>query len=237
MLTPRAHIMLLAILVFAVLGMTSAAAPLSQRQGTSQITVTDRERCEQASARADAGLADARVFVETSQERSGKESWREHAVADIDGEEYDVAYVWTSPSGGLFVRTEQSSDSGDWYLSVDYCFRPSGTLALRSIDYRDLPGNLKALLTSEYDASGREIRHSSEYSRLHQREPEEAPMSPFAPRKWNFGPPVEREARPGGASTTGITFDDMSRELLGKVLRVYRRTTDLPFYKLLMSKK
>ncbi len=77
---------------------------------------------------------------------------------------YDIAEVWTLPSGILFVSMYLTSESGDWASFIDYCYRPNGSLARIESDYRFLPGGgTRRIRTQIFSLDG---KISSQYRRL-----------------------------------------------------------------------
>ena len=160
-----------------------------------------------------AGLA--RLFGATSSgdgHEPKKSTWREYPTQEAldaageGGNQYYVAKVWTARDGSLLVRTAERSFSDDWGLSVDYCYRPSGTVAFISVELIFWPSRVLIREDIEFDASGRETGRTAGHFDI---KSEQILPSP----------------------------DKMAEDWLRHTLVAYRRSSDLPFYKIYASKK
>jgi hypothetical protein len=96
-----------------------------------------------------------------------KSTWREHPTQEAldaageGGNQYYVAKVWTARDGSLVVKTAERSFSDDWGLFLDYCYRPSGTVAFVSVELFFWPSRVLVREDIEFDASGREIARTT----------------------------------------------------------------------------
>jgi hypothetical protein len=172
--------------------------------------------CADAAKWAETHATEARLFGATS---SGdgyepKDSiWREYPSqlaleeAGVGGNLFYVASVWTLPSGGIFVQTEESSFSGDWGRYVDYCFRQSGIVAKIASELRMLPSHAITRQAIDWDAQGREIARRTTRFDLHTKAELDAGRAKEARGYEIFPTPV------------------------------YKRVSDLPFYKLFTKRK
>jgi hypothetical protein len=122
--------------------------------------------CAETEAWAKAHATAARLFGATSAgegyDPKGSK-WQEYGSqqqleqAAEDGDLFYQASVWTPASGSVLVQTVETSFSGDWGLTVVYCFRPSGTLAQVTSELRMLPSQVMTRQSITCDEKGRRI--------------------------------------------------------------------------------
>jgi hypothetical protein len=172
--------------------------------------------CANAEKWAEAHATEARLLGATSNGDGydPKDSiWREYASmlaleeAGAGGNMFYLASVWTLPSGDIFAQIEQSSFSGDWRLDVDYCFRQSGDVAKIASELRMLPSHAITRQVIDWDAQGRETARRTTRYDLHTTVELDAVRAKEA-RRYEIVPTP-----------------------------VYKRVSDLPFYKVFTKGK
>ena len=136
-------------------------------QALSNSVEKEPEACDALREWSSANSGRARTFGATGKGwgyEPRRATWREYLSqeslddAAAGGNLYYVAKVWTASDHGLLVRTEQRSFSDDWRLFVDYCFRPSGGIAVVSSELFYWPSETIALQTVQYDQKGHETQ-------------------------------------------------------------------------------
>jgi hypothetical protein len=75
-----------------------------------------------------------------------------------------TAKVWLKDGKVVAVETESaSSGTGDWGLSVEYCFRPDGTLAALHSEFRNETDEYIAIRDERYDADGTQLSDDAQF--------------------------------------------------------------------------
>jgi len=74
--------------------------------------------------------------------------------------------VWTKDSKVAFVETDESSDSGDWAINIQYYFDDRERLLQISTDFRTHIDKMKTLDFQYFDESGQMLGHTVDYYAL-----------------------------------------------------------------------
>ena len=169
--------------------------------------------CGKAVAWVDDHPAEARRFgaVSTPERYDEKNAqWQEFGPEDVKREEdsnlFYYAQAWRLPGGSLFVRTQETSFSGDWGRSVDYCYSVDGRLLEIFDELRMFPSHAITRQVVAFDEAGRETSRRASRSDLETDAPLCQPAAETAKRYEAFPP------------------------------RSYRNLGDLPFWHLLKQK-
>jgi len=96
-----------------------------------------------------------------------------------------TASVWIRNGAVAFVDAIFQNQFGDSKQSVEYCFRPDGTLAQLHSDLKSFHGGLRVVREIVFDDAGKPIVKTTQSFDLESGKPKKIP-----PDFWDFPPPI-----------------------------------------------
>ena len=113
------------------------------------------------------------AFANTASYDSSDENWEKMGSWDdldkytADHDTYGMALVWKQNGKVTAVNFTYTSPSGDWNDYVDHYFRPDGSLALVTSEFRTFTNNCVAKQRFYFDRKGKQIKKAVSYSDLY----------------------------------------------------------------------
>jgi hypothetical protein len=89
--------------------------------------------------------------------RSFKSAADLKAYAEKAGPPNTQASMWTAPGGTAIAEVRFQSEAGDWADTVEYCFRPDGTLARVDALLENITAEVTVHRTTHYGAGGAQL--------------------------------------------------------------------------------
>ena len=112
------------------------------------------------------------AFADVSPYGSSDESWKKIGSWDdldnytTDHDAYGLALVWKQNGKVTATNFTYTSPSGDWNDYVNHYFRPDGTLALVTSEFRTFANTCVAKQRFYFDRKGKQIKNTVSYSDL-----------------------------------------------------------------------
>lgn len=167
-----------------------SAGLIATAQTTSTTTVQINRHCASARNFAQQHQRDALLFSAIPQnENPARDHWQRlnsrHEFDTAVKNANSTASVWIRDAKVVFVDVLFQNQFGDSTQSVEYCFRPDGTLAELHSDLKSFHGGLRVVREITFDDAGTQIAKTTQSSDLESGEPKKIP-----PDFWDFPPPI-----------------------------------------------
>lgn len=174
------------ILLLAFLSVTLTGAAQNANKEATQI----RQACDSAKNYPAQHKNDALLFSAVPQNQDpARDRWRrltargEFDAAANNGN--STASVWMRNAKVEFVEAVFRNQFGDSTQSVQYCFRPDGTLAQLHSELKSFHSDLRVVREIEFNDAGKQILKTTQSFNLTSGQPQKIPMD-----FWDFPPPV-----------------------------------------------
>jgi hypothetical protein len=167
-----------------------SATPPGAAQNTNKDATQIRQACDSEKKYAAQHKNDALLFSAVPQNQDpARDRWRrltsrgEFDAAANNGN--STASVWMRNGKVELVEAVFRNQFGDSTQSVQYCFRPDGTLAQLHSELKSFHSDLRVVREFEFDDAGKQILKTSQSFNLTMGQPQKIPVD-----FWDFPPPV-----------------------------------------------